>query len=897
MMSTWFQSVKDALFGRQGAEKPHIPNDPFGFSVPSKPRFLLSPIVERLIAKTSIPDDQQKLLESLAQKGVIVYALRNRSQLDFVYVSLRLFQLGLPAPTYLFDFRPYFWQSRTYAAKTMLRNFLKHLSRDGVPDPYENGYYRDMVAQGRSGLLFLLGEQGYYQRAVMVRHDPLEHLLELQKEMSRPIYVVPLVLLYSRAPRRERRGFWEIIFGNPENPGLVRKLVSFIRNYSYAAIEVGEPVDLSQVQPELSEDRWERRKQVFEVRRSLIESGDEIRRAVVGPQMKSKLELKEIILHHPKLEAFMKRRAKASGEPVWKIRKEADEYLEEIAADYSYTLIQLGEKVLTWMWNNLFDGIEVDMESLHRVRKTARHNTLVYVPCHKSHIDYLILSYVLFRNNLYSPFIAAGKNLSFWPLGPIFRRGGAFFIRRTFKGARFYSEVFSLYVKTMVRFGHNIEFFIEGGRSRTGKMVLPKLGLLAILIQAVEEGFCDDLVFVPTSICYDRIPEEEVYVNEITGGVKKEESLGQLVRARRFLKKRYGRVYVRFAEPMSLQRYLERNRYDLKTLPSKVRHAMYRDFAFRIISSINQASLVTPHALVSAALLSGSRKGTAKGQLLQTIQIFLEYLEQNGVRFSRSFQNYDVVIEDTLKDLVKSKLLERLKDEDDELEEEVFILDDEKRLTLEYYKNNILHFLLPAAFVSTSILRQETFRFSLGDILDDLAFMKDFFKYEFVYDMDTRDHQLAKQVLDVFERLGWLRSLEPADDQPYMLTHRGLMAAQAFHGLIRNFFETYWLVLRSLRYVQKKPYAEKDLIKKVLSTGEKHFKMALIERPESISKIVCSNALAYFVEKGLLERRLDESKGADKAVEKLEYCADRQAVQYYSRRISRLLRAPHLALQ
>lgn len=896
-MSSWFQSVKKAFFGERGKEKQSLSDDAFGFSIPDKPRFLLSPIFEKLIAKTSIPEDQQKLLETLADKGCIIYALRHRSQLDFVYVSLRLHQLGLPAPTFLFDLRPYFWQPRTYATTVILRNLAQHLSRDGVPDPYEHGYYRDMLHQGRSGLLFLLGKKGYYQRAVMVQHDPLDHLLTLQKEISRPIFVVPLVLLYSRAPRKERRGIWDIVFGNLENPGLVRKLVSFIRNYSYAAIEVGEPLDLLQVQAELSQDPWERRKQVFELRRTLTESGDKIRRAVVGPQIKSKLELKEIILHHPKLEAFMKRRAKASGEPVWKIRKEADKYLEEIAADYSYTMIQLGEKLLTWLWNNLFDGIDVDMESLHRVRKAARHNTLVYVPCHKSHIDYLILSYVLFRNNLYSPFIAAGKNLSFWPLGPIFRRGGAFFIRRTFKGARFYSEVFSLYVKTMVRFGHNIEFFIEGGRSRTGKMVLPKLGLLAILIQAVEEGFCDDLVFVPTSICYDRIPEEEVYVNEITGGTKREESLGQLVRAGRFLKKRYGRVYVRFAEPISLRRYLERHRYDLKNLSSKVRHAMYRDFAFRIISNINQASLVTPHALVSAALLSGARKGTALVQLTQTIHLLFQYLEQNGVRFSRSFQNYDQVIEDTLKDLVKSKLLERLKDEDDELEEEVFILDDDHRLTLEYYKNNIIHFFLPASFVATSILRQETFRFSLGDILEDLAFMKDFFKYEFVYDMDVRDHQMAKQLLNVFERLGWLRSLDPAEDQPYMLTHRGLMAVQAFHGLIRNFFETYWLVLRSLRYVQKKPYSEKDLIKKVLSTGQKHLKMGLIERPESISKIVCGNALSYFVEKGLLERRLDESKGIDKAVEKLEYTAERQQVQYYSRQISRLLRAPHLALQ
>ncbi|SHE68499.1 glycerol-3-phosphate acyltransferase [Desulfacinum infernum DSM 9756] len=895
-MSNWLKRVKERFLpARQ--EGSSLREDPFGFSVPGRPQFLLRPVFEKLIAKTAIPQDQQEMLESLGREGTVVYALKYRSQLDFVYANLRLHQLGLPAPTFLFDLRPYFWQKRWYALKLVVHNFARFLTRDGVPDPYTSGHYESLVREGRSGLLFLLGEKGYYQRTVMVRNDPLEQLFDIQKKMDRPIYVVPLMLLYSRAPSRQRRGFWEIVFGNPERPGLLRKLVSFIRNYSYAVMEVGEPVNLQEVQTELSEDLWERRKQVFEVRRGLIESIDEVRRAIVGPQIKSKLELKEIILHHPKLEAFMRRRAKASGEPVWKIRKEADEYLEEIAADYSYTLIQIAERVLTWMWNNLFDGIEVDMESLNRVRKAARHNTLVYVPCHKSHIDYLILSYVLFRNNLYSPFIAAGKNLSFWPLGPIFRRGGAFFIRRTFKGARFYSEVFSLYVKTMVQFGHNIEFFIEGGRSRTGKMVLPKMGLLSILIQAVQEGFCDDLVFVPTAICYDRIPEEEVYVNEIKGGSKQDENLGQLVRARRFLKKRYGRVYVRFAEPMSLQRYLERNRYDLEKMSGKLRHAMYRDFAYRIISAINESSLVTPHALVSAALLSRSRRGVSKAELLNTCLTFLRYLEQNNVRFSRTFRHAEQVVDETIRDLVKNKLLDRLKDEDDDLEDEVYTMEDAKRLALEYYKNNIIHFLLPAAFVSTSILSQETFRFSLSQILEDLAFMKDLFKYEFVYDMDVRDHQLAKHVLDVFERLGWLRHMEPSEDQPYLLTHRGLTAAQAFHGLIRNFFETYWLVLRSMRYVEKKPYTEKDFVKKILAAGEKNLKLELIERPETVSKIVCRNAITYYVEKGLLERRAHEAKGRDKTVEKFEFVGDRPLVQYYGRQISRLLRAPHLALQ
>ena len=874
-----------------------VAEDPFGYSVLNKPRFFLQGWLERLIAKISMPDDQQRLLEELGKQGSIVYAVKYRSQADFVYLSLRLYQLGLPTATFLFDSHPYLWQPRWYSLKVMLHHLYTYLRRGALPDPYDEGYYREKIRKGEPGLVFLVGERGYYRSTVHVEHDPLEHLLDIQRESERPIFIVPLVLLYTKHRARERTGFWEAFLGRKEQPGPFRRFLSFLQGYSDAVLEVGEPLDLKALLPQLSEEISERRKQVFQVRRTLIEATDEIRRAIIGPILKSKLELKEIILRHPKLEAFMQRRAKSSDKEIWKVRMEADGYLDEIAAMYSYTMFQVGERILSWMWSNLFDGIEVDVESLQQVKRAARHSTLVYIPCHKSHIDYLILTYILLKNNLSSPFIAAGKNLAFWPLGAIFRRGGAFFIRRSFKGQKFYAEVFSLYVKTMVQLGHNIEFFIEGGRSRTGKMILPKMGLLAILIQAVEEGFCDDLVFVPTSICYDRIPEEDAYLKEITGGSKAEENIGQLVRARRVLKKRYGRVYVRFAEPVSLQRYMERFGYDSEKMPSKERHAMYRNFAYRIINSINQSSLVTPHALVASALLSSARHGVSKAEFLEVCKTFYEYLVDRKVGLSRTFRTYDATIEETLYDIERGKLIGKLKDEDDDLEEEVFTVEDEKRLALEYYKNNIIHFLLPAAYVSTSILAQQTFRFSVSQVLEDVAFMKNFYKFEFVYDNEIDDANLAQDVLDTFEDFEWINRISEGD-QPYLLTHRGLRVAHAFHGILRNYFEAYWLVLRACRYLSKKPYAEKDFIKKVMGLGHKALQLELIERPESISKIIFGNAMNYYIEKGVIERFEDPGeKGKEKGPELFTASGNRLLVHHYSKQISRFLRSPHFTLQ
>jgi glycerol-3-phosphate O-acyltransferase len=446
----------------------------------------------------------------------------------------------------------------------------------------------------------------------------------------------------------------------------------------------------------------------------------------------------------------------------------------------------------------------------------------------------------------------------------------------------------------MVQLGYNIEFFIEGGRSRTGKLVLPKLGLLAILIQAVEEGFCDDLVFVPTSICYDRIPEEESYLKEITGDPKEEENLHQLVRVRRVLRKRYGRAYIKFAEPLSVRSYLERHDYDLGKMPPRERHAMYRNFAYRIINCINQESMVTPYALAASALLALPRHGVSKAEFMEISGTFHHFIAALGVGFSKTMKNLDFSLQDSLRSMERGKIIGKLKDDDDDLEEEVFTLEDSKRLALEYYKNNIIHFLLPAAYVSTSILAQETFRFSVSQVLQDVIFMKNFFKFEFVYDNELSDEKLVGEVLRIFEDLGFLHRIGEGD-QPFILAHKGLRASHAFHGLIRNYFEGYWLVLRGLRYLQKNGFTEKEFIKKILGLGQRALKLELVERPECVSKIIFDNALKLYVEKNIIVRNV----GGDKENEELlrPGTESRTRIQLYSKQISRFLRSPHFTLQ
>jgi glycerol-3-phosphate O-acyltransferase len=277
-------------------------------------------------------------------------------------------------------------------------------------------------------------------------------------------------------------------------------------------------------------------------------------------------------------------------------------------------------------------------------------------------------------------------------------------------------------------------------------------------------------------------------------------------------------------------------------------------------------------------------------------RIFYDYLLDTGARLSKTLRSFDTLIEETLRDFERSKLIGKLKDEDDDLEEEVYTIDDNKRLALEYYKNNLIHFLISAAFVSSSILAQQTFRFSRAQLLEDVAFMKDFFKFEFVYDNEINNEQLVDGVLGSFEKLGWLHRVSE-NDQPYILAHKGLRAAYAFQGLLQNYFEGYWLVLRAFRFLQKKLYSEKDFVKKVLNLGQKALKLELIERPEAISNIMFANAIKYYLEKGLIEKRREDEKGKERDQDLYADVGNRLLIQHYSKQISRFLRSPHFALQ
>jgi glycerol-3-phosphate O-acyltransferase len=524
-------------------------------------------------------------------------------------------------------------------------------------------------------------------------------------------------------------------------------------------------------------------------------------------------------------------------------RKKAGEYFDEIAADFNITYLHLFDIGLRWLWKKLFEGLDVDVSVLGMVKEWARKGPLIFIPSHKSHLDYLILNYVLHNSHMHIPRVAAGKNLAFWPVGYIFRKAGAFFIRRSFRQPRLYVEVFNRYIKALLQEGHPLEVFIEGGRSRNGKLVLPKTGFLSILLQAHAEGFCKDLVFVPTSMVYDRIMEEQSYRKEIEGGEKEQEKLKHIIGARRLLKRKYGKVYIRFSPPVSLNEYLDQAKLEPREIP--------RRFAYHLVKAINDVTLVTPLTLVATAILAAHRRGFLYSELLETVEALIRFLKAYKTPMAASLADSHRATQETLSLLLNWKIVEELEDADQE-EETFYFVEDEKKIELEYYKNNIIHFFIPHALVATSLLAGREAEKRLDTILADYAFMQSLLKTEFLFDEEETDGEKIRTIMDYFLEASFV-SKSPEQDA-FKITKMGFDKLPTWASLTKTFLESYWIATKAMGHQKNLSLKEDALLKKMSYLGKRFHKLGVVDHVGALSKLNFINAVGV-IRRDFLRRR------------------------------------------
>jgi glycerol-3-phosphate O-acyltransferase len=801
-----------------------------------KPGFFLGLFLYRLFKRASVDESMKEDLKQMHKEGTVVYAIKYKGKLDYLLYHYNFRRRRLPYPKIAFDLN----MSMILPFSQVVRIVFSHIAslfRYGrFPSPYKSGFYKSELQQGTTSLMFLVDPEGFVRHFIHSEMDQVQFLLETQRDMDRPIFIVPQLILYKKTPEKDYSSLTDIFFGYKDHPGVIRKIVLFFRYNRKAFIDFGRPLDLKAY---LESQPPDTPLPVIAtgIRQRLIESIDNQKRIILGPIMKSRQQFKEIVLMDKRVSEKIQSMSSENKKKLRQMKKRAGEYFDEIAADYNITYIQFFHVALNWFWNKIFEGIHVDTAALAKVRDWARKGTLVYVPSHKSHIDYLILNYVLYTHHMHIPRVAAGKNLAFWPMGHIFRKSGAFFIRRSFSGATLYLEVFNRYIKALLEEEHPIEFFIEGGRSRNGKLVLPKTGFLSILLQAYQEGFCKDVIFVPTSIIYDRIIEEDSYIKELGGGSKKGESLKQILRARRYLKKKYGKIYVQFNEAFSLKEYLS------QTNPSG--EITHRELAFHLVQSINDVSLVIPLSLVATAILANHRRGFHISELNETVDIFLKFLIRKDVPLAESLNEPAKAVQDTLALLVNWKVIDSLGDTPGE-EAPFHYVDEDKKLELEFYKNNIIHFFIPHAFVAISLLSGKEEVRDTEAILSDYAFLKHLFKHEFVFDEKEDPKEKIIAVMAYFLDAAFINGSE--DEGGYKVTKLGHDKLPIWAALAKTFIESYWIAVKSMSGRQGKVGKREDLLKEMNYLGRRFHKLGVVEHIGALSELNYKNAVIFINE-------------------------------------------------
>lgn len=458
------------------------------------------------------------------------------------------------------------------------------------------------------------------------------HRSELQRIVSRSLHdhsfdvqVVPVSVFWGRNPVKETSLF-RILFADAARPGRLRKLLIVLANGRNTLIHFGRPVGYRDVLDADAAPATTVRKLVRVLRVHFRRQ----RSATLGPALSRRSQLINSLLADPEVQTAIAEGARREKKNVAVLRQRARKYGDEIAADYSNIAIGFMLRVLGWLWNRIYDGI--DVRHLARLRETAHgHREVIYLPSHRSHMDYLLLSYILYREGLAIPQIAAGVNLNFWPVGALLRRCGAFYLRRSFKGDRLYTAVFRAYIEVLIARGQPMKFYPEAGRSRTGRLLEPKTGMLSMAVASALSNRDAPVAVVPVYIGYDRVMEVNQYFDELRGTkTKKSESMGDLVRgSTRVLKRKYGRVFVSFGEPIDLQDFADSRQPDWRSLMADLdvesRPQWLQDFVAelsgQVMRGINATATLNATGLASLILLGSPQKAVAEDEMVETMTL------------------------------------------------------------------------------------------------------------------------------------------------------------------------------------------------------------------------------------------------------------------------------------
>ena len=522
----------------------------------------------------------------------------------------------------------------------------------------------------------------------LVRHG-LEH-------PEQDVQIVPVSLFWGRSPDKEKSLVKLLLSDTWSVAGRLQKFLIIMVHGRSTYVQFNQPLSLKQVIDEYrhSEERANRK-----LARILRTHFRRVRQAVLGPDLSHRRTLVGGLVRTQAVKEAIRETARKDDIPPEKVRAKAYKYADEIAASMSIVTIRFLEVVLSWLWNRIYNGIAIN--NIRVAKEEAQDNAVVYVPCHRSHIDYLLLSYVLYKNGLMPPHIAAGINLNMPIVGPILRRGGAFFMRRSFRDNPLYATVFNEYMHVMFSRGYSVEYFVEGGRSRTGRMLQPRPGMLSMTVRSFLRDHRKPIVFVPVYIGYEKVMEGRSYLGELRGKKKQKESVYAIAKTVRKLSNSFGQVAVNFGEAIPLAEVLDEvepswreEAYDSEYRPKWLNQAV-SELSNRVASSINASVAVNPIGMTATVLLGTDRLAMDEGQLIRLMDQYADLL--------KAFPYADTITlpEGSGKDWVNYCENMGLITRQPQKLGDIIALEGSNAILMTYYRNNIQHlFALPSLIAS-----------------------------------------------------------------------------------------------------------------------------------------------------------------------------------------------------
>ncbi|MEZ8085718.1 glycerol-3-phosphate 1-O-acyltransferase PlsB [Vibrio sp. 1S139] len=752
-----------------------------------------------LVKGTSIPSNPVEDLNIDLSKP-IVYALPFRSSVDILTLQKHALELGLPDP-------------------------LSKLEING------KSLQRYVFISSRKTLL---QDDDYVPSSSI---EVFSELLSLHADDSElDVQVIPATVLWGRKPGKEnnQKPYLQAMNGLEKSKAVLLAgrdcLVRFspVVSLRYMANSHGTDNTIAHKLARVARIHFSRQKL-----------------AASGPNLPSRQALFDRLLKSEAIKKAIEDEAQAKNISIEKASKEAQYIMDEIAANFSYSLIKRGEKILGWLWNKLYQGLHISNAST--VRKLAQDgHEIVYVPCHRSHMDYLLLSYVLYHEGMVPPHIAAGINLNFFPAGPIFRHGGAFFIRRSFKGNKLYSTIFREYLAELFAKGYSVEYFSEGGRSRTGRLLQAKTGMLAMTIQAMLRGMNRPVTLVPVYIGYEHVMEVATYAKELRGKRKEKENASLVIRTLRKLRN-FGKGYVNFGEPIQLNQYLNEHAPEwtkdidpMGTSKPQWMNPVVNDLATKMMTHINDAAATNALTLCATALLASRQRALSRDSLVSQINCYLSLLK--NVPYSDTF----TVPKDSAEDLVKhAESLNKFLIESDSMGD-IISLDRHQSILMTYYRNNIIHLFALPSLIAQMTIRQHGL--TIDTIQENVAAIYPFLKKELFLSYD--EDQLESVVANIIEELVGQGMLVVSDNQVTINQSN----SQALMLLGRTISETLQRYSIALNLLAENPDLDKsDLEQKSQDIAQRLGRLQGINAPEFFDKGVFASMFATLKQQQYLD--------------------------------------------